>query len=144
MVSTQAETEVESGYAEIEHTADWALEVWAPDFETLLLQATRGMYDLAGVELGAPESDEPERLRIDGADREDLLVAWLSEVVYLWSARHKGLQDLSLQCPDGLVLARGFLAPIEEQHKEIKAVTYHGLDVRYTGRGLEATVTFDV
>ncbi|MGM0556645.1 MAG: archease [Myxococcota bacterium] len=144
MDKTQTDAGAASGYTEIEHTADWALEVWAPDFETLLLEATRGMYELAGVELGEPASDEEEQLRVDGSDREDLLVAWLSEVVFLWSARNEGLADLSFECVDGEVLGRGSLASIVRQDKEVKAVTYHGLDVRETGRGLEATVTFDV
>jgi SHS2 domain-containing protein len=35
-------------------------------------------------------------------------------------------------------------APIESIAKEIKAVTYHNLAVRKTGRGLETTIVFDV
>jgi hypothetical protein len=40
-----------AGFREIEHTADWELEVWAPDLPALLEQAGRGMYALAGVRL---------------------------------------------------------------------------------------------
>jgi SHS2 domain-containing protein len=38
-----------AGYREREHTADWELEVWAPDLPRLLEQAARGMYRLAGL-----------------------------------------------------------------------------------------------
>ena len=35
--------DLSAGYREIEHTADWELEVWAPDLAALLEQAARGM-----------------------------------------------------------------------------------------------------
>ena len=40
-----------SGFREREHTADWELEVWAPDLPGLLVQAARGMYWLMGARL---------------------------------------------------------------------------------------------
>lgn len=144
MGATDDDNRERRGFHEIEHTADWSIEVWAPDFEGLLLEATRGMYTLAGVELGAPESDEPETVVVDGDDRVDLTVAWLSEVVFAWSAHREGWVDLELACSQGRVEATGYRAPIVSQGKDVKAVTYHGLDVRETDRGLEATVTFDV
>jgi len=38
-----------SPYVEVEHTADWALRVWAPTLEELFVDAARGMYELAGA-----------------------------------------------------------------------------------------------
>jgi SHS2 domain-containing protein len=35
-------------------------------------------------------------------------------------------------------------APIQTQSKEIKAVTYHNLEIRETSRGLEVSIVFDV
>lgn len=144
MTTSADTTTTDRGFREIPHTADWALEVWAPDFGQLLGEATRGMYTLAGVELGEPESDERDTLRVDGDDRVDRLVAWLSELVFLWSARDIGVVELSFFCSERTVEATGRLVPIVKQDKEVKAVTYHGLDVRETDRGVEATVTFDV
>jgi SHS2 domain-containing protein len=39
------------GFQEIAHTADWELEVWAPDLCTLLEQAAQGMYHLCEAKL---------------------------------------------------------------------------------------------
>ncbi len=36
-------------YREIDHTADWDLEVRAPTGEALLTEAARGMYQLAAA-----------------------------------------------------------------------------------------------
>ena len=136
-------TEQNAGYTEIEHTADWAIDVWAPDFEGLLREATRGMYELAGVQIDGSQGHR-ETIRIDGDDRVDVLVAWLSELVFLWSARDQGLVELEFDYDGQTLSATGRLGPIVAQQKEVKAVTYHGLDVRETERGIEATVTFDV
>ena len=57
---TFRDMETTAGYRELEHTADWALEFWAPNFTELLEQAARGMYSLAG----AQGQDEDERPRV--------------------------------------------------------------------------------
>jgi hypothetical protein len=70
-----------AGYREIEHTADWQLDVWAPDLGALLEQAARGMYALAGVRL----TDGPRQaydLEVPFHDPEGLLVAFLSELLF--------------------------------------------------------------
>jgi hypothetical protein len=41
--------QTEFGFREHAHTADWELEVWAPDLATLFVQAALGMYALSGV-----------------------------------------------------------------------------------------------
>ena len=38
----------EFGFREHAHTADWELEVWAPDLPALLEQAAHGMYAISG------------------------------------------------------------------------------------------------
>ncbi|RMF50007.1 MAG: archease, partial [Anaerolineae bacterium] len=60
-----------AGYREIEHTADWALEIWAPDMAALLQQAARGMYALLGIHL-APDERVEKRLHLSAPDEETL------------------------------------------------------------------------
>jgi RNA-splicing ligase RtcB len=38
-----------SPYRELEHTADWALQVWSPTLEGLFTEAAKGMYTLSGA-----------------------------------------------------------------------------------------------
>jgi SHS2 domain-containing protein len=40
---------IESGFKEVSHTADLAVEVWAPDLEGLLRCAALALYHLLGV-----------------------------------------------------------------------------------------------
>ncbi len=131
------------GFQEQPHTADWALDVWAPDLTSLLLQAARGMYTLMQVRLQA-ESYETYRFEIAAPDRETLLVTFLSELLYFTQRDHVAFDQFDLVHDGKKLIAEVAGAPIESVAKEIKAVTYHNLDVRETERGLETTIVFDV
>jgi len=132
-----------AGYFEIEHTADWALTVFAPDLVGLLEQAARGMYNLSCTVL-QPISHEVRTFSIEGYDSEHLLVKFLSELLFIGEEEGLGFDGYELLLTGLTLEGRLTGAPIESQQKEIKAVTYHDLQIRSTTRGLEATVVFDV
>jgi SHS2 domain-containing protein len=132
-----------AGYREIEHTADWELEVWAPDFPTLLVQAARGMAALSGVRL-EPGPREERTLELSAGDRESLLVSLLSELLWLGEEERLGFDEIEVDVAGDTLVARLKCAPIASQDKEIKAVTYHNLAVRDTPSGVEVSVVFDV
>ena len=132
-----------SGFEEIEHTADWALRVWAPDLAGLLEEAARGMYALSGIrlEVGAREM---RSLKVESTDAEGLLVNFLSELLHLAEKEKLAFDTFELTVSESVVAARLEGAPIVEQKKEIKAVTYHNLSVRAGSQGLSAEIVFDV
>jgi len=133
-----------AGYREIEHTADWELHVWAPDLSALFVQAARGMYALSGTRL----QDEPRRskfLELSASDLESLLVVFLEELLFLGEQEQIGFDrfdDMKLNQNRIEVRLEG--APILLQFKEIKAVTYHNLEIRETKQGYEVNIVFDV
>lgn len=135
-------------YAEIPHTADWALRVWAADLPALFSEAARGMNTLAGAVLAAaPRREVP--FETTAPDAESLLVAFLSELVYYAEQEHTGFDDFTLELSpetDGIFWLRAVLrgARFAELNKAIKAVTYHGLAIRKTEQGYETTIVFDV
>lgn len=131
------------GHRELEHTADWALEVWAPDMATLLVEAAAGMYRLMGVAL-ADGPRQRRRLELEAADRESLLVEFLAELLYLAESEGLAFDGLGLEVAGGRLAASLEGAPIGSQTKEIKAVTYHKLEVRDTQQGVETCIVFDV
>jgi SHS2 domain-containing protein len=132
-----------SGFCEIEHTADWELLVWAPSMELLLECAARGMNSLAGMHLR--ESPRIERdFHIDAADPETRLVSFLSELLYLGELEGLGFDDFQLAIEGDILSAVISGAPIASIDKEIKAVTYHELEIIKTPRGMEVKIVFDV
>ncbi len=132
-----------AGYCEVEHTADWELEAWAPDFPGLLEQAARGMYRLAGIQ-AQPGGQALRELLLVQPDRESRLVGFLRELLYLAESEHLAFDGFAFtQAPGGLhaSLAGGTLL---SQAKEIKAVTYHNLRVQDEENGLRVNIVFDV
>lgn len=132
-----------SGFREIEHTADWELEVWAPDFARLLEEAARGMYTLAGIRLVASPRCE-RRLALAAGDDESLLVNFLSELLYTAETEALAFDDLHVHVENCVLAAELRGAPITEYAKEIKAVTFHRLNVQRLPDGLRVHIVFDV
>jgi SHS2 domain-containing protein len=131
------------GHRELEHTADWELEVWAPDLSALLSEAARGMYGLMGVVL-ADGPRQRRRIELAAADHESLLVDFLAELLYVAESEGLAFDHLELEAGDGRLTASLEGAPLRSRTKDIKAVTFHLLEVRDTERGLETRIVFDV
>ncbi|MHB0967669.1 MAG: archease [Bellilinea sp.] len=132
-----------SGYKEIQHTADWALQVWAPDLTGLMQQAALGMIALMGARLRHGRRLE-RTIMVSADDNESLLVAFLNSILYEMELDSVGFDRFELKL-DGLKLhARLAGAPLLELQKSIKAVTFHNLEIRPVEAGLETTIVFDV
>ncbi len=132
-----------AGYRELEHTADWALEVWAPSLEELLEQAARGMYALAGTRM-APSPRVRRTFTLEFQDPETLLVDFLNELLYYGEVEGVAFDTFDLRIQEGRLHAHLEGAPLAGLVKVIKAATFHDLNVEKTPQGWRATVVFDV
>lgn len=132
-----------SGFRERAHTADWELEVWAPDLPSLFEQAARGMYALAGVRL-MPEPIPERSFKLTAMDGESLLVRFLEELLYLLSMESLAFDGFDLRLAGWRLEARLTGARVASLDKEIKAVTYHNLVIQVGSHGLEVRIVFDV
>jgi len=134
----------EIGFRERAHTADWELEVWAPDLPALLEQAAHGMYTISEVQL-VPGVTQDRTISLNAADAESLLVRFLSELLWLEQDQQLGFNQISVTVDDNYNLnadLRG--STIAKMNKEIKAVTYHNLVVQSSTAGLRVNIIFDV
>jgi SHS2 domain-containing protein len=133
------------GYEEIPHTADLALRVWGKNLHSLFVNAAAGMTALMSNATSEASSGLTRSLSIEAMDAESLLVEWLGELAFL--AESEGALYESFSITD--ITETRLKAVMENQlsgkpKRTIKAVTYHGLNIVKTKRGLEATVVFDV
>jgi len=130
-------------FEEIQHTADWALRVWAADVPGLFAEAARGMNTLMGARLA-----EGPRLKrtfeTTALDPESLLVSFLSELVYLAEQGRLAFDGFEVELEGQRLKVEMKGAPIVTLNKAIKAVTYHNLQIRQTERGYEVEIVFDV
>ena len=133
-----------AGFEEVDHTADVALRIWAPNFEALLCQAALGMTRLM---YGSITSGQVVRKRfsLEAFDRESLLVEWLGELAYSAEINREVFYEFGFECvTDCRLIAAACGNRVDSLQTVIKAVTYHNLKIIKTDRGLEATVVFDV
>jgi len=134
----------QADFAEIDHTADWAIRVRGATLPELFVHAATGMYSLA-ADLSSVEPTVERIIKVKGIDAEGLLVNWLNELIY-----HTEL-DGEVFCEfhvDSFDLTR-LIATVRagrgiELKKQIKAVTFHNLQIVSTVDGYEATIVFDV
>jgi SHS2 domain-containing protein len=133
----------QQGHREVEHAADWGLEVWAPDLPGLMEEAARGMFELMGVEV-SDDTRSHRQLEIGADDREQLLVSFLEELLFIADSEELAFDVFLLKLVDTNLLARLEGGGIVSRTKEIKAVTYHYLKIEDTRRGLKTTIVFDV
>lgn len=150
-------------YLELTHTADWAVRVWGESLNALFEHAAEAMFELQGANLVLEPIIEG-KVSCHAPDLEALLIAWLSELLYLsetqdvlYTRFSVDIQQTSFSnhasdagsypsTPEepGYILraavqglrGRGHLA-------HIKAATYYDLRVVQTAHGWEAVVTFD-
>jgi SHS2 domain-containing protein len=132
-----------AGFREREHTADWELMVWAQDLQALFQQAALGMYQLMGTHL-KESPRELHSLELDAVDHESLLVTFLAELLYFGEQKGIGFDRFDLTITDFCLTGQMEGAVLESQDKEIKAVTYHNLELRKTSEGFEINIVFDV
>ncbi len=123
----------DTGRRDLEHTADLAFQVSAPSPEAVLERAALALID---VMIDRREVVERERRVVEtqGADRVELMVGLLEELVFLVDAR-----GFAPRRAAGLVLGREearlavYGEPLRsDKHllRRVKAVTYHGAEVR--------------
>ena len=132
-----------AGYREVEHTADWELEVWATDLPGLLEQAARGMAQLSGMRLQV-EPRVARSLSLSANDPETLLVMFLSELLYYSEQERIGFDKFLITLEGFELQAELEGAQLASLDKEIKAVTYHRLAVRQADGILRVNIVFDV
>jgi SHS2 domain-containing protein len=133
------------GFEEVEHTADWAFRARGADLQQLFDGAARAMFDLQSRDAFAGADAVEREVEVQGFDRETLLVNWLNELLYLQEKHGETYSEFNISeiSESGLrARIRGRRSP--GAARMIKAVTFHGLEIKHTAEGWEATVVVDV
>jgi SHS2 domain-containing protein len=139
---------VKQGYRFIDHTADFRLEIFGVDEKDLFVQAARALTDLITDPKGLHGSCQ-RPVAVSGDDWSDLMVNWLRELLYLWNGEEQFICDVALQFlepthVEATVTTEAFCAGRHSIRNEIKAVTYHQIEVGPYKTGWRARVVFDI
>ena len=132
-----------AGFEEVPHTADRALRVWAPDLPTLFAEAARGMYALMAPQPAAG----PRIARVfetQAPDPESLLVAFLSELLYLLEKEHLVFDRFAIDQQSSGMHVEMTGSSFHSLTGLVKAVTFHNLNIQRKRGRYEVEVVFDV
>lgn len=135
-------------YQTFDHTADLGLAIKGESEEKLFANAAFAVFDLI-TDLERVEARDARRIEVEGDNREDLLINFLREVLYLYNGKRWLLKEVRIirigeKGLEAEALGEPFDGQKHEICKEIKAVTYHQAEVRKTPSGWTARVIFDV
>jgi SHS2 domain-containing protein len=137
---------------EIDHTGDIGIQITADSLPQLFERAAVGTFHVL-TDLPAVRVEDEIEITVEGRDREALMVRWLSELNYRHTVEHRLFCDFAVEAIDeteaGFSLtatARGEpLDPARHTvYTEIKAVTFHGMEIRETDDGWAVQVIFDM
>lgn len=131
----------------LDHTADTGIEATAPTLPALIEELATGMFELMAPVEPCPPGGVVETTLTAGS-AEELVVDALADLLYLGEVEDLQLCGFDVE---GLGLleirirARGMpLAGVEASGPQIKAVTYHRLEVSENEEGWYGRVYFDV
>ena len=135
-------------YEPLSHTGDLGMLVYGRDVPELFAHAAWAMFDL----MSDATRIQPRltmTIHLEGSDFEDLLVRWLSELLYFYdtqrflycTATFNTLEPTRLAAT---VQGEPFDATRHPIDTEIKAVTYHQIAVKQADGAWHAQVIFDL
>lgn len=135
-------------YTLLDHTADLRVRITGTNPVDLFKNAGLALFDIM-VEGGAAAPATTIDIVVDGVDRADLLVNYLRELLYLWTGRGKvvtfiDIVALSTTAVHARVTATGYRPGGQAVIHEVKAVTYHQVEVSEGPGGWQAVVIFDI
>ncbi|MEX0613234.1 MAG: archease [Pirellulales bacterium] len=130
------------------HTADLGLRVKSPDLNTLFAEAGQGFFSVIVTNLRDIQPRTAVEFNITGSDLVYLFFDWLNELLFAFESRRLLLCEFEVSVgAEGLhATAKGETVD-ESRHQldhEIKAITYHALNVREVDDGWLAEVILDI
>jgi len=139
-------------YEFLEHTADVKFTASGDSLEEVLSSAGEALMATMLDPSTVREGKEVE-LEAEGDDLEELLFSWLEEVVFLFSAEALVFRKFEVEkvektdegyCARGRGIGERADPGRHRFETEVKAVSYHQMEVKQVDSGWEATVILDV
>ncbi len=135
-------------YRFIEHTADFRLEILGVDEKALFTTAAAALFDLI-TDATLLKGQQDQNIELTGQDWPDLMVNWLRELLYLWNGEERLVHKVRIETLEptrlhAVVSTDAYIPELHPIRNEIKAVTYHQIEVAPHDGGWRARVIFDI
>ncbi len=133
-----------------DHTADLGLRVVADDLVDLFQTAATGLFDVIVANRDEVRAVETEQVSLQADSLEDLLLEWLSELIFRCETRHRLYSAFAvlLDEPSCRLTASIGGEPMDRTRHildhEVKAATRHGISLRKEPQGWVAELILDI
>jgi len=135
-------------YQLIAHTADFGIRLKGKDLPELFQKAALAVFDIVAQKKKNLSSGKKEiKISLHAEDIAGLFISWLNELLSLSATRKiifSDIQILKLENNHLEALAKGEDIENYTLNTEIKAATYHDLELKQVPGGWQAKVIFDV
>ena len=135
-------------YEQFPHTADIGVRVYGKSLKDLFGNAAFAMFDIL-ADLEGITNDLTETFDLKANNSEELLIAWLDELLYRFYTKQVILSEFNIGELNGKSLkatAYGRSAKVNRNRlkTEIKAATYADLAIKKIVDGYSVEIIFDV
>jgi SHS2 domain-containing protein len=135
-------------YEFFEHTADLGIRVRAGDLNLLFNEAAQALFAAIVEDLSTVHPVREVSIHLPPDETEYLLFDWLKGLLYHFDVEHLLLGKFDVQVNAAGLTGTAWGEPLDrERHNlehEVKAITYHGLEVTQTADSWEAEVIVDI
>lgn len=135
----------------LEHTADIGIVAYGKTKREVFINAAKGMYYIITEDKREFKGNFSHYIKLTAENPENLLVAWLSELLYLSETKlvifnRFEIEELSNYQLSGKVFGKRIDQSGYKIKREIKAVTYHRLEIKEDQESelWRAQVIFDI
>ena len=130
-----------------DHTADIGLRVSAGTLEELFVEAARGLTSLLVENVADVRPTLTETIQLAGTETDYLLFDWLNELLFRFETGQLLCSEFDVRFSE-----QGLEATIRGEtwnrarHRlaQVKAITYHGLNVEQTVSGWQTELILDI
>lgn len=135
-------------YEQFPHTADIGVRAYGKTLKELFENAAFAMFDII-ADLEGLKSSVVETLEVEAPNYEELLVAFLDELLYRFYTKSFIFFKFEIEeLTETKIRAKAFGRPVGENRNrlktEIKAATYHNLKIEKAAEGYKVEIIFDI
>ena len=136
-------------YRITKHQSELAVKVVGASQADLFANSAYTLFDVMVADLDKVDCKEHIPLEVEGTDRDDLMVNWMRELLYLYQGSGYLLKDFQIrEVKDTIVKAEVAGEKIDPDRHEIKqeiaAIAFHKSRMDKTGNHWTAQVIFEV
>jgi len=136
---------MEKRFELLEHTADIRIKIFGSSKEDLIKNALAGMASIQKEDVLNKKAAIIRPIFVESIDLSALVVDFLGEVLALSDSNQEVYTVIVFkEFSDTIIDAELKGISVDQFDEDIKAVTYHGADVREVAGGLEVTIVFDI